>query len=177
MFEKRASNTERAAPENPVSPQESPAPTSVASPPRASAVIGSTIIIKGEISGDENLIIEGKVEGTVDLGSKHVTVGQSGSVQANIEAQVIKVEGEVKGDMSGREKVVVSKTGKVQGNIVAPRVTLEDGAKFKGSIDMDPSDKGAMESPVTPIKSAGKAAESSNAGPDGSDSTKPAKNG
>lgn len=114
-------------------------------------MIGPTINIKGDVTGDENLVIEGKVEGKVDLGTKDVTVGASGKVKANIFANVIKVEGEVQGDMTGAEKVVISKTGKVQGNIEAPRVTLEDGAKFKGSIDMDPAGKASSESPVTPI--------------------------
>jgi cytoskeletal protein CcmA (bactofilin family) len=123
---------------------------------RTTAMIGPTIIIKGDITGDENLVIEGKVEGKVDLGSKDVTIGQTGRVRANIDASVIKIEGEVHGDMQGEEKVVISKTGKVQGNIIAPRVTLEDGAKFKGSIDMDPAGKGMSESPVASLKAAGK---------------------
>ena len=114
-------------------------------------MIGPTINIKGDVTGDENLVIEGTVEGKVDLGSKDVTIGASGKVKANIFASVIKVEGEVQGDMTGAEKVVISKTGMVQGNIEAPRVTLEDGAKFKGSIDMDPAGKATSESPVTSI--------------------------
>ncbi len=124
---------------------------------RTTAMIGSTIIIKGDISGDENLVIEGKVEGKVDLGSKDVTIGQSGRVRANVTASVIKIEGEVNGDMTGEEKVVISKTGKVQGNIIAPRVTLEDGAKFKGSIDMDPAGKAVPESSVAELKTPAKA--------------------
>jgi cytoskeletal protein CcmA (bactofilin family) len=70
-------------------------------------------------------------------------VGQSGRVTADITAKVIKVDGEVTGDITGNEKVVISKSGNVRGNIVAPRVTLEDGAVFKGSIDMDPGDTGS----------------------------------
>jgi cytoskeletal protein CcmA (bactofilin family) len=62
---------------------------------------------------------------------------------------VVRIDGEVQGDISGVEKVVVTKTGRVQGNIVAPRVTLEDGAKFKGSIDMDPSGMAAVAKPVS----------------------------
>jgi len=113
------------------------------------ALIGSTIHIKGDISGDENLVIDGKVQGSIELGSKEVTIGRNGKVSANVHASVIRIEGEVQGDISGNEKVIISKTGNVLGNIVAPRVTLEDGAKFKGSIDMDP----AISTPVTPIKS------------------------
>jgi cytoskeletal protein CcmA (bactofilin family) len=103
-------------------------------------MIGPSIVIKGTVSGDEDLVIQGKVEGTIDLRDHEVSVGQSGKVHADINAKVVKVDGEVSGDISGNEKVVISKSGNVRGNIVAPRVTLEDGAIFKGSIDMDPGD-------------------------------------
>jgi len=101
-------------------------------------MIGKTITIKGDITGEENLVIEGKVDGSVQIKKNDLTVGQSGRVTANLQANVVRIDGEVHGDIVGGEKVVVTKTGKVQGNIVGPRVTLEDGAKFKGSIDMDP---------------------------------------
>jgi cytoskeletal protein CcmA (bactofilin family) len=103
-------------------------------------MIGPSIVIKGTVSGDEDLVVQGKVEGTIDLRDHEVSVGQSGKVHADINAKVVKVDGEVSGDISGNEKVVISKSGNVRGNIVAPRVTLEDGAIFKGSIDMDPGD-------------------------------------
>ena len=117
------------------------APTS-----RVCAMIGASINIKGDVSGDENLVIDGKVEGSVNLSSHELSVGKSGRVNANIKANVIRIEGEVQGDITGSEKVIISRTGNVRGNIVAPRVTLEDGAKFKGSIDMDPGGKGVVSS-------------------------------
>ena len=101
-------------------------------------MIGQSINIKGTITGKENLIVEGTVEGSISLPDNDLTVGESGKVTADLSAKSVNVEGQVTGDISGTEKVVVSKTGRVRGNIVAPRVTLEDGAKFKGSIDMDP---------------------------------------
>lgn len=104
------------------------------------AVIGPRIRIKGDVSGDENLVIEGRVDGKVSLGEYRVDVGPAGQVHADIEAKVVKVDGEVKGDITGSEKVIISRSGNVRGNIKAPRMTLEDGAKFKGSIDMDPGD-------------------------------------
>lgn len=116
-------------------------------------MIGPTIRIKGEVSGEENLLIEGKVDGTVSLRGKDLTVGSSGTVNADVSATVVKIDGEVKGDITGEEKVIISNTGKVQGNIVAPRVTLEDGAKFKGSIDMDPSER-VVEAKPSSLKSA-----------------------
>ncbi|HEY7776398.1 MAG TPA: polymer-forming cytoskeletal protein, partial [Kineobactrum sp.] len=101
-------------------------------------MIGSSIYIKGTVTGEEDLVIQGKIDGTIDLGDFEVSVGESGKVTADIKARVVRIDGEVAGDVSGSEKVVIAKSGRVRGNIVAPRVTLEDGAIFKGSIDMDP---------------------------------------
>ncbi len=117
-------------------------------------MIGPSIEIKGTVTGDEDLMIEGKVEGTIELGSHQVTVGQSGKVTADISAKIVNIDGEVSGDLMGGEKVVISKSGKVRGNIVAPRVTLEDGAIFKGSIDMDPGEAEPSKVPLTAQTSA-----------------------
>jgi len=108
------------------------------------AAIGASIRIKGDVTGDENLIIQGHVEGTITLQGHNVTISKSGKVRANIIANQIIVEGELEGDMNGDEKVVIRDTGNVRGNIVAPRVTLEDGAMFKGSIEMEPRNKTMM---------------------------------
>lgn len=102
-------------------------------------MIGPSIVIKGEVSGEEDLLIQGKVEGRIHLNGNQVSIGDSGEVRADVHAKVIKIDGKVTGDISASEKVIISKTGNVHGNIVAPRVTLEDGALFKGSIDMDPA--------------------------------------
>ena len=101
-------------------------------------MIGKTITIKGDVTGEESLIIEGEVDGTVLLKEHGLTIGPSGLVTASVNAGLVKIEGKVTGDITGTEKVVLTKTGQVMGDIVAPRVTLEDGAKFKGRIDMDP---------------------------------------
>jgi len=103
-------------------------------------MIGSTIKIKGEVSGGEDLVIDGSVEGSIDLHSNQVTVGDSGKVKADIKGKTVVVNGQVTGDITGGEKVIISKNGNVRGNIVTPRMTLEDGAVFKGSIDMDPNE-------------------------------------
>ena len=126
-------------------------------------MIGPSITIKGEISGEEDLLIQGKVEGTIYLNGNQVSVGESGEVNADIHAKMIKIDGKVTGDITGIEKVVISKSGNVHGNVVAPRVTLEDGAIFKGSIDMDPAGAAfgksaanqTAHSPATPIKPSG----------------------
>ena len=104
-------------------------------------MIGPSITIKGEVSGEEDLVIQGRVEGTIQLGGNEVSIGESGQVCANLHVRVARIDGEVTGDITANEKVIISKTGNVRGNIVAPRVTLEDGAVFKGSIDMDPAGK------------------------------------
>ena len=104
---------------------------------RERAIIGSSILIKGEISGEEDLVVQGQVEGRIELRQHNVTVGKNGRVKADIIGKVISIEGEVHGNISGDEKIVVRASGVLHGNVAAPRVTLEDGAKFKGSIDMD----------------------------------------
>lgn len=121
-------------------------------------MIGSTVKILGEIISDENLVIEGEVEGTIRLDEHELTIGPSGRVHANITAKIIKVDGLVDGDINGREKVVISKSGNVRGNVVAPRVILEDGGQFKGSIDMGPGVAGSSkpELPLSEFSPAGK---------------------
>jgi len=104
------------------------------------AVIGPGITIDGDISGKENLLIEGKVKGRIHLAAHEVTVGQSGEVNADVSAKLIRVAGKVCGDMTAKEKIVINSTGNVRGNIVTPRILLEDGAIFKGSIDMGPGE-------------------------------------
>ena len=135
-----------AAPTPPAEPR--PA-TSVKEP----ATIGASIHFKGDLSGEEDFVIQGKVEGTINLKKNNLTIGKNGRIHANVTANTIVVEGELQGDMFGNEKVVIRKTGNVLGNIVAPRVTLEDGAKFKGSIEMEPK---AVESFAGPEKTGGK---------------------
>ena len=102
------------------------------------ALIGAKIRIKGELYGEEAILIQGRVEGTIEVKDNNLTVGADGHVKADSQAKQIIVEGEVRGDLTGEEKVVIKATSDVQGNIVAPRVSLEEGAKFKGMIDMEP---------------------------------------
>ncbi len=117
--------------------QSTPAPTTGSSVP---ATIGSSIYFKGELSGEEDFIIQGKVDGEIKLHKNNLTIGIDGVINANITANIIIVEGRLNGDLFGSENVIIRKTGNVLGNIISPRVTLEDGAKFKGSIEMDPKD-------------------------------------
>lgn len=119
----------------------------------SAAAIGASIRIKGDVTGDENLVIQGQVEGTIRVQGHNVTISKTGKVKANVEANQIIVEGELQGDLIGEEKVIIRDTGNVHGNIVAPRVSLEDGAVFKGSIDMEPRQKGmAAPKPTPPMQ-------------------------
>ena len=103
-------------------------------------MIGPTVYIKGDLSGQEDLIIEGRVEGKIELRRHSVTVGKNGKVKADIYGKTITIEGEVQGNLYGEEQVVLRQTGTVRGNITSPRVSLEDGSNFKGSIDMSPKE-------------------------------------
>jgi cytoskeletal protein CcmA (bactofilin family) len=138
-------------------PEEShpqPAPALVAQPavaPKAPApvakeqhaVIGSTIVIKGDLTGEEDLSIEGQLEGKIESRRHSVTIGKNGRIKGDIYARIIVVAGTVEGNLYGEEQLVVRQSGTVRGNIIAPRVALEDGSNFKGSIDMSPKEKPA----------------------------------
>lgn len=128
-------------------PVPSPAPSAAPEPPRRTgdrATIGPSIFIKGDLSGEEDLVIEGRVEGKVDLKQNNVTVGKNGRVKADIFGRVVTVEGEVDGNVFAREQAILRQSGAIRGNITAPRVILEDGSRFKGSIDMEPPKENAM---------------------------------
>ena len=126
----------------PVTPPRSPMSTS-----KERALIGPTIFIKGDLTGEEDLLIDGRVEGKVELRKHNITVGKNGRVKADLYGKVITVEGEVHGNLYGEEQLVLRQASTVRGNIVAPRVVLEDGANFKGSIDMSPKDASQREQP------------------------------
>ena len=105
--------------------------------PAQQAAIGPSISVRGDVTGEEDLLILGEVEGKLELRKNRVTVGTGGKVKADIYAETVTVEGTVEGSLFGGEQVIVRKSGHVRGNITSPRVTLEDGAKFQGSIDME----------------------------------------
>ena len=129
-------------PEGPVNDTATPRPSAGATPDDGeSSVLGASLVVKGDISGTQDMVIRGRVEGTVRMKDNTVTVGEGGKVKADIYGRTVIVEGELRGNVFGGEKVVVRASGTVRGNICSPRVTLEDGARFKGSIDMEGSAK------------------------------------
>ena len=102
----------------------------------AVASIGKSVVIRGELSGSEDLYIDGQVEGTIELRDHHLTVGPNGRVQANINAKEVVIQGSVKGNVRAIDRVEIRKSGSLTGDMVAARVVIEDGAFFKGSIDI-----------------------------------------
>ncbi len=100
------------------------------------SVIGETLHFKGELSAGEDLVIEGKVEGTVNQGKCCLTVKPKGELLANVNATKIFIEGKVEGDLSATVSVTIRESGEVTGNIVAPKVAINEGATFNGSIEM-----------------------------------------
>jgi cytoskeletal protein CcmA (bactofilin family) len=102
----------------------------------ANTVIGSTIIVDGEITGDEDLIVLGTVKGRVSL-REHLLVESTGVVEANIETATITIEGTVTGDVRALERAELKSNCRVVGDIRAPRILIADGASFKGNVDME----------------------------------------
>lgn len=98
-------------------------------------VIGRGLFIKGELHGEEDLIIEGRVEGEITL-KKHLVIESTGIILADIQTENITIKGEMRGNMNASDKVEIHSAARVVGDIVAPRVVIEDGAKFKGHIEM-----------------------------------------
>ena len=98
--------------------------------------IGKSVVIKGELSGSEDLVIEGTVEGKVELGEHVLTVGAHGKIKAEVFAKVVIVLGEVVGNITASEKVDIRDSGSVDGDILSPRVAIAEGAHLRGSVDM-----------------------------------------
>jgi cytoskeletal protein CcmA (bactofilin family) len=118
-------------------PQSAPPASVVHSPRTPAARIGSSLVFKGELQGEEDLVIEGKVEGRIVLSKGNVTVGEKGRVEADVQATSIEVAGLVKGNLTGSERVVLHESGRVEGNIKTKSVVLANGCRFQGSIDME----------------------------------------
>ncbi len=100
------------------------------------SVIGETLHFKGELSAGEDLVVEGKVEGTINQGKCCLTVKPKGQLIANVNATKIFIEGTVKGDLTATVSVTVRESGVVTGSIIAPKVAITEGATFNGSIEM-----------------------------------------
>ncbi len=136
-----------AEPERPSTSTATPAPGMMTSEPTAvprpvatttsdQATIGKSLVIKGEVSGSESLYIDGRVEGSINLSGNRVTIGRNGVVAANISAREIVVLGKVRGNLTASDRVDIRSDGSLTGDVVAARISIEDGAFFKGGIDI-----------------------------------------
>jgi cytoskeletal protein CcmA (bactofilin family) len=131
----------------PSAPQQ-PAPAATADASKKVSVLGKTLVFKGELSADEDIILQGRVEGSIHH-TQSVTVGIDGVVIGDTHARSIVVEGTVEGDLRGVVSVLIASTATVRGNIAAPRVGIMEGANFNGSVDMN--------NPVAAVRSEGSA--------------------
>ena len=113
-----------------------PTATPGAAPAGEQATIGKSLIVKGEVSGSESLYIDGKVEGAINLAGNRVTVGRNGQVAANINAREIVVLGKVRGNCQASDRIDIRSEGSLTGDVIAARISIEDGAFFKGGIDI-----------------------------------------
>lgn len=111
--------------------------------------IGQSVHINGELTGSEDLTIEGKVDGKIQLKDHNLTIGSNGRIKAEVLAKSVTILGEVHGNVNAGDKVEIASTGSMHGDIVAPRVVLADGARFKGSIDMDGGKSAGVAKPAT----------------------------
>ena len=104
--------------------------------------IGKSVVIKGELSGSEDLTIEGQVDGKIELRQNVLTIGPNGKIKAQVFAKAVVILGEVTGNVTASEKVDIRDNGSVDGDIAAPRVAIAEGAHFRGSIDMQRQGQG-----------------------------------
>jgi cytoskeletal protein CcmA (bactofilin family) len=127
-----------ARPTPPAPPAVEPAASraSVTSTSAEQATIGKSLFIKGEITGSESLFVDGKVEGSINLAGNRVTIGRNGQVAANISAREIVVLGKVRGNCQASDRVDIRSEGSLTGDVIAARISIEDGAFFKGGIDI-----------------------------------------
>jgi cytoskeletal protein CcmA (bactofilin family) len=136
----RPGEPERPAAPAPATPSAASEPTPAARPVATTtadqATIGKSLVIKGEVTGSESLYIDGRVEGSINLSGNRVTVGRNGVVSANINAREIVVLGKVRGNLTASDRVDIRSDGSLTGDVVAARISIEDGAFFKGGIDI-----------------------------------------
>ena len=123
-------------PTQPAMGEPSATPRPVTTSTADQATIGKSLVIKGEVTGSESLYIDGRVEGSINLAGNRVTVGRNGIVSANINAREIVVLGKVRGNLTASDRVDIRSDGSLTGDVVAARISIEDGAFFKGGIDI-----------------------------------------
>ena len=121
---------------SPTAPTNSYVPVKTAAPTMDQATIGKTLVIKGEVSGSEALFIDGRVEGSVSFPDSRVTIGRNGSVAASVHAKELVIMGKVEGNVECSDRLDIRSEGSLTGDVIAARISIEDGAFFKGGIDI-----------------------------------------
>jgi len=116
-------------------------PVKTMTSPIEQATIGRTVVIKGEVSGNESLYIDGRVEGSVTFKDHRVTVGRNGVVQANISAREVVIMGKVTGNVECSDRVDIRSEGTLTGDVVSARISVEDGAMLRGSVQLNPGEQ------------------------------------
>lgn len=114
------------------------------------ATIGRSLVVKGEISGSESLYIDGKVEGSVTLSDSRVTIGRNGSVAANISAREVVILGKVHGNIQCTDRLDIRSEGSLTGDVVTQRISVEDGAILKGSVQVRAADQKHVQAQAKP---------------------------
>ena len=134
------------------------APVKTVTSPIEQATIGRTLVIKGEVSGSESLYVDGKIEGTLTFKDHRVTVGRNGVVQANISAREVVIMGKVTGNVECSDRVDIRSEGTLNGDVVSARISVEDGAMLRGSVQLNPGaeQKHEKETPKSFAAAAGK---------------------
>lgn len=125
-------------------------PVKTMTSPIEQATIGRTVVIKGEVSGNESLYIDGRVEGSVTFKDHRVTVGRNGVVQANISAREVVIMGKVTGNVECSDRVDIRSEGTLNGDVVSARISVEDGAMLRGSVQLNPTEQKQDKSHDTP---------------------------
>jgi cytoskeletal protein CcmA (bactofilin family) len=120
--------------------------------------IGKSVLIKGELTGSEDLTIEGQVEGKIELRQNVLTIGPNGRIKAQVFAKAVIIQGEVHGNITASERVDIRDNGSVEGDLAAPRVAIADGAHFRGGIDMQKPGAKPGDGKAVEVKSAQPAA-------------------
>jgi cytoskeletal protein CcmA (bactofilin family) len=113
------------------------------------SILGPTIQFKGELSAEEDLVIQGTIEGSITH-TQRLTIGAGGTVRANVEAQLVVIEGTIEGDVRAEKSVAVKETARMTGNITAPSVIILQGATFNGSVDMSAGKAAKAATPADP---------------------------
>jgi len=148
------------------------APSSVAEAPRRysalsheTSIIGKSLVVKGEVSGDEALVVDGEVEGPIMLHGHRLTVRTNGRIRGNIDARHVILHGRVEGDIQASDRLELFRSGSVEGEVSTARISIEDGALFKGKLDISKPEPDLMIDAKLPVTSTVPVARTSQLGP------------